>query len=360
MSNWDLMMPGMGLTAIGLAGVSISYMGLAHTFIDGMHALTGLTMFIGLIFLAAGILDGGVSTSNRAKATVLVIISIALGFGMYAFTMNTIESMNVFAGLLLAIAFPAIAIAYVAAKMPTRIKPIGSIVALASITGIVSFVAFGFVSPDTYLIAEEIVEEVEVELTGPIFPITILINSAVQGNPDYDPDVSYVTKGHVVEWTNEDSFAHTVTSFEDVGETFDSGLLNEGETFQLDTSELEIGEYEYYCIVHPWMVAKLFIEEPKEPVTVAMPVGAGIQQEGQIYYDPEELQISIGTTVLWINDDSAMHTVTSGNSQEGPNGVFDSDLIAAGDSFEFTFTSQGTEDYYCIVHPWMTGAVEVG
>ena len=353
-------MPGMGLTAIGLAGVSISYMGLAHTFIDGMHALTGLTMFIGLIFLAAGILDGGVSTSNRAKATVLVIASIALGFGMFAFTMNTIESMNVFAGLLLAIAFPAIVIAYVAAKMPTRVKPIGSIVALASITGIVTFVAFGFVSPDTYLIAEEIVEEVEVELTGPIFPITILINSAVQGNPDYDPDVSYVPKGHVVEWTNEDSFAHTVTSFEDVGETFDSGLLNEGETFQLDTSELEIGEYEYYCIVHPWMVSKLFIEEPKEPVTVSMPEGAGIQQEGQIYYDPDLIQISIGTTVLWINDDSAMHTVTSGNSQEGPNGVFDSDLIAAGDSFEFTFSSQGTEDYYCIVHPWMTGAVEVG
>ena len=51
MSNWDLMMPGMGLTSIGLAGVVISYSGIAHTFIDGMHALTGLTMFIGLIFL---------------------------------------------------------------------------------------------------------------------------------------------------------------------------------------------------------------------------------------------------------------------------------------------------------------------
>ena len=78
MSNWDLMMPGMGLTSIGLAGVVISYSGIAHTFIDGMHALTGLTMFIGLIFLAAGILQGGVSTSNKAKATVLVILSISL------------------------------------------------------------------------------------------------------------------------------------------------------------------------------------------------------------------------------------------------------------------------------------------
>ncbi len=355
-------MPGMGLTAIGLAGVAISYAGWAHTFIDGMHAMTGLTMFVGLIFLAAGILDGGVSTSNRAKATTLIIISIALGFGMYAFTMNTIESTNILAGLLVAIAFPAIIIAYVAAKMPTRLKPIGAIVALAGVTGIVSFVAFGFVSPDTYLIAEEIVEEEEIEEVpaGPIFTIAVLANSSVQGNPDYEPDVAYVQKGYVVEWINEDSFAHTVTSSEDLGETFDSGLFNEGETFQLDTNNLEIGEYEYYCVVHPWMVSTLIIEEPKEPVTVIMPEGSGIQQEGQIYYDPENIQISVGDTVLWINEDSAMHTVTSGNSQDGPNGVFDSDLMAAGETFEFTFTSAGKEDYYCIVHPWMVGTVEVG
>ncbi len=354
-------MPGMGLTAIGLAGVTISYLGLAHTFIDGMHALTGLTMFIGLIFLATGILDGGISTSNRAKATTLVVLSIALGFGMFSLTMNTIESVNILAGILIAIALPAIVIAYVAAKMPTRVKPLGAIIALASITGIVTFVAFGFVSPDTYMITEEIiVEETAIEPTGPIFPITILVNSAVQGNPDYDPDVSYVPKGYTVEWINEDSFAHTVTSSVDVGETFDSGLLSEGETFQLDTSELEIGEYAYYCIVHPFMKSKLIIEEPKEPVKVIMPEGAGIKKEGQVYYDPKTLQIPVGATVLWVNEDSTMHTVTSGNSQEGPNGVFDSSIIAAGDSFEFTFTSQGKEDYYCIVHPWMTGSIEVG
>ena len=42
-------MPGMGLTGVGLAGLILSYAGIAHTFIDGMHALTGLTMFVGLI-----------------------------------------------------------------------------------------------------------------------------------------------------------------------------------------------------------------------------------------------------------------------------------------------------------------------
>ncbi len=101
MSNWDLMMPGMGLTAIGIAGLTISYAEIAHTFIDGMHALTGLTMFVGLIFLAVGILDGGISTSNKAKATTLVILSIAFGFGMFAFTLNTSSYTVTLAGILI-------------------------------------------------------------------------------------------------------------------------------------------------------------------------------------------------------------------------------------------------------------------
>ena len=121
MSNWDLMMPGMGLSAIGLAGVVVSYSGIAHTFIDGMHALTGLTMFFGLIFLAAGILEGGVSTSNKAKATTLVILSITLSFGLYAFTLNTISSLPIFAGILISISIPSIiiAVSYTHLTLPT-------------------------------------------------------------------------------------------------------------------------------------------------------------------------------------------------------------------------------------------------
>ena len=171
-------MPGMGLTAIGLAGVTLSYAGLAHTFIDGMHALTGLTMFIGLIFLATGILDGGISTSNRAKATTLVILSIVLGFGMYSLTMNTSNFTITLAGILMAIAFPAIIIAYLAMKHPTFVKPVGSIAGMAAATGIIVWVAFGFVSPDTYMIPQQVAEEIDEsaadEAAGPVFPIAIL------------------------------------------------------------------------------------------------------------------------------------------------------------------------------------------
>jgi len=362
MSNWDLMMPGMGLTAIGLAGLTLSYAGIAHTFIDGMHALTGLTFFVGLIFLSAGILDGGISTSNRAKATTLVIISIGLGFGMYALTMNSSNYTITIAGILMAIAFPSIIISYLAMKHPTIVKPIGAIVGIAAATGIIVWFAFGFVSPDTYMIPQqvEVGEPIEeMSSSGPIFAITILEDSSKEGNPDYDPDVSVVTQGYTVEWTNTDSVAHTVTSAVDYGETFDSSLINAGEVFRLDTTNLEVGEYEYLCIVHPWMVATLIIEAPKEPTKITIPEGASIPEDGKIFYNPNTIDITVGTTVVWENADNTMHTATSGNPDTGADGVFDSDILSAGDSYEFTFADAGNYDYYCILHPWMTGTVNV-
>ena len=355
-------MPGMGLTAIGLAGLTLSYAGIAHTFIDGMHALTGLTMFVGLIFLGAGILDGGVSTSNRAKATTLVILSIALGFGMFSLTMNTSNYTITIAGILMGIAFPAIIISYLYMKHPEVAKPIGAIVSLAAATGIVMWISFGiFSAPDTYMIPQAVVEEPEEDLTpsGPIFAIAILEGSATEGNPDYEPDVAIVPQGHVIEWTNLDALPHTVTSSADMGDTFDSGMIGEGEVYTLDTNELEPGEYEYLCIVHPWMVSTIIIEAPAEPTKVLIPLGAAIPADDQLYYDPTVLDVSVGTTVLWDNVDNTMHTATSGTPESGADGVFDSDIMAAGDIFEFTFNDAGSYDYYCILHPWMIGTVNV-
>jgi plastocyanin len=362
MSNWDLMMPGMGLTAIGLAGLTLSYAGIAHTFIDGMHALTGLTMFVGLIFLGAGILDGGVSTSNRAKATTLVILSIALGFGMFSLTMNTSNYTITIAGILMGIAFPAIIISYLYMKHPEVAKPIGVIVSLAAATGIIMWISFGiFSAPDTYMIPQAVVEEPEEDLTpaGPTFAISILEGSATEGNPDYEPDVAIVPQGHVIEWTNADSLPHTVTSSADMGDTFDSGMIGAGEVYTLDTNNLEAGEYEYLCIVHPWMVATIIIEAPAEPTKVLIPSGAAIPADDQLYYDPTVLDVSVGTTVLWDNVDNTMHTATSGTPDSGADGVFDSDIMSAGDTYEFTFSDAGSFDYYCILHPWMIGTVNV-
>ena len=262
-------MPGGGLPAIGLAGLVTSYSGLAHTFVDGMHALTGLLTMIGLIILAQGILDGGgVSTTNRTKAVVLVIISICLGFGTFALVFTENSTVSVFYAILVMIAIPAIVISYFAMKIPQYAKPVGVIFILAFGTAIGLYVAFGFVGPDGYLVASQI-EEVpemveEIMPTGPVFGISILAGSAEQGNPDYEPDEAFVPQGHTIEWVNNDEMSHTVTSSIDFGETFDSGLLNAGDVFTLDSNKLDLGSYEYLCIVHPWMISTIVIDEPVE------------------------------------------------------------------------------------------------
>ena len=362
MSNWDLLMPGMGLTGIGLAGLILSYAGIAHTFIDGMHALTGLTMFVGLIFTAAGILDGGISTSTRAKITTLVIVAIALGFGLYALiTMNTSDFTLTIVLILLAVALPALAIGYIAMKKPGSIKPIGLVLGLAVASGLVIWVTAGSMSEGEAELAEEIIDEHAMEdvVTGPIFAIEILKDSAQEGNPDYSPDRAVVTQGYTVEWINEDAAPHTVTSAEDYGETFDSSLISAGEKFTLDTTNLEIGEYEYLCIVHPWMIATLVIEAPQEATKIIIPEGAAIPEDGKIFYNPETINVSAGTTVEWINEDAAMHTSTSGSPSNGADGIFDSQILNINDTYQFTFTDTGNYDYYCILHPWMIGTVNV-
>lgn len=106
----------------------------------------------------------------------------------------------------------------------------------------------------------------EVIPTGPIFAIQILNDSFQEGNPDYAPDVAVISHGDTIQWTNEDSTIHTVTSKSDFGKMFDSGAMDAGDVFTLNTSDLSLGEYEYFCVVHPWMVSTLVIEEPKEGV----------------------------------------------------------------------------------------------
>jgi plastocyanin len=360
MSNWDLMMPGMGLTAIGLAGVVVSYAGIAHTFVDGMHALTGLTMFIGLIFLAAGILDGGVSTSNRAKATTLVVLGISLSFAAAAFNFTSISTLPVFAGVMLIVAVPAIVIAYAAMKMPEYTKPISVIFIRAVGAAITAYAGFGLYGPAPYLIPQATVEEIpkEVEPAGPVFEISVLADSSIQGNPDYEPDMAQVPLGSTIVWTNNDTVGHTVTSSADAGATFDSGLFNAGETFKLDTSELAAGTYEYFCIVHPWMTASFTLEEPQKAPEFAISILQGSAVQGNPDYEPDMAQVPLGSTIVWTNDDTEMHTVTS---KIGESYSFDSGIMMGGDIYRLDTNTMavGTYEYLCIVHPWMTASFEL-
>ncbi|ABK76683.1 copper binding protein, plastocyanin/azurin family [Cenarchaeum symbiosum A] len=96
-------------------------------------------------------------------------------------------------------------------------------------------------------------------------------------------------------------------------------------------------------------------------ISVSIPEGTsspGCEVSGNCYI-PSAISINRGDTVVWTNDDSGSHTVTSGDTRNGPDGEFDSSLISGGDDYAVTFDTPGTYDYYCLVHPWQSGVVEV-
>jgi plastocyanin len=65
------------------------------------------------------------------------------------------------------------------------------------------------------------------------------------------------------------------------------------------------------------------------------------------------LEIAAGTTVTWTNRDDVPHTVVSVKK------VFKSPALDTGEHFSYTFMDAGTFDYYCSVHPRMTGTIVV-
>jgi plastocyanin len=65
------------------------------------------------------------------------------------------------------------------------------------------------------------------------------------------------------------------------------------------------------------------------------------------------LDVTPGTTVTWTNRDDVPHTVVSTTK------VFKSPALDTGDAFSYTFKDAGTFEYYCSMHPRMTGKIVV-
>jgi len=78
-----------------------------------------------------------------------------------------------------------------------------------------------------------------------------------------------------------------------------------------------------------------------------------VANAGSNSFSPNPVEVKIGETVTWINDDSGRHTVTS------KDGVFDSGMMGKGQSFSFTFDKPGEYPYFCEPHPNMMGTVVV-
>jgi plastocyanin len=227
--------------------------------------------------------------------------------------------------------------------------------------------------------------------------VTILQGAAVQGSPDYDPEAAQVPVGNSIVWDNQDTVPHTATSGTgpqdpNSAQLFDTGIVNGGE----ESPPVEIqGASEgqtipYYCIIHPYMTAELTVAAAGQGGGQQQGGGGGANQTGETSgtgggaaggggptinilegssiqgspdYDPEELTASAGAEVTVVNQDTLPHTVTSGTGPQDPNSaqLFDTSLINGGESATLSLAqvTPGQYDYYCMVHPYMTGKLNV-
>ena len=96
-------------------------------------------------------------------------------------------------------------------------------------------------------------------------------------------------------------------------------------------------------------------------VTISNAPGSSVPgcEETNECYIPASVTVNVGDTLVWSNDDTAAHTVTSGTPTGGPDGAFDSGLLMVGSTFELVADTPGYYPYFCMVHPWMVGDITI-
>lgn len=72
-----------------------------------------------------------------------------------------------------------------------------------------------------------------------------------------------------------------------------------------------------------------------------------------VRFDPQDLTVKVGDTIVWINHDPFPHTATAVGKQ------FDSHEIATGRSWRYTARKTGVFAYACTLHPTMLGTLRV-
>lgn len=117
----------------------------------------------------------------------------------------------------------------------------------------------------------------------------------------------------------------------------------------------------YGPILHllPWALAIVLAGPPRaasaahgaRPVAPARSVDVDIVK---FSYSPASITVEPGTRVTWTNRDQTPHTVTGRHDKTPSSPALDTD-----DSYSYTFTKPGDFEYYCSLHPFMTGVVHV-
>jgi len=97
-------------------------------------------------------------------------------------------------------------------------------------------------------------------------------------------------------------------------------------------------------------LAALVLPIRAENAAVPIPMAVAIDN---FTFNPQKLTVKAGTTVTWTNKDDIPHAVAAVNKQ------FRSKTLDTDDAYSFTFTTPGSYDYFCSLHPHMTGTIVV-
>ena len=147
------------------------------------------------------------------------------------------------------------------------------------------------------------------------------------------------------------------------------GVISVGESFNICVKNLDSGHTSCETGINhgEHKPEQITIALPGSPVSIpdisssaiSIVSGASAPASG-LGFEPASITVSVGTPLTWRNDDTTLHTVTSGSTEGGDSGkVFDSSYLAAGKTFQHKIDTAGTYGYYCTLHPYMTGRVIV-
>ncbi|MGI0086993.1 MAG: cupredoxin domain-containing protein [Nitrosotalea sp.] len=224
----------------------------------------------------------------------------------------------------------------------------------------------------------------------------------------FSPSVATVAPGTTIIWTNNDNMPHrimsgtaSVTGSSSSLPTFTSDgkivsdIIAPGKSFQYTITNFDssarlsaaaaqylnlspdqtTGDITFFDPSYTWMIgviSPMSVSTPTQTVQINILPGASTAKSNQ-YLSPSSVQVTPGSTIVWVNQDSVAHRIVSGQQQSmttgttgrqitaapsfNPDGRIDTGIIAPGQSLKFTVTGTGVFSFYDPSNTWINGAI---
>jgi len=174
--------------------------------------------------------------------------------------------------------------------------------------------------------------------------------------------VNHYNQGAKVHFQVIDPLKNTVSDFNELVNRFGifGGFFDISETLQ-DGKYLIIAYYDGDPSRKLLSLTVNISSTPKGIVYILIPTGASTEGS-KINFSPKNVTVSQGTRIFWVNNDNTVHTVISGkiydNGTYAPDHLFKGGYIPPDDRLMASPTP-GKYQYFCKLHPWLTGAIYV-